>query len=477
MVASRLVASGLVRCRPRGCSSAPGLHQHYGTRTTGHHGPSCTRAVGWQGPYCSGTGGLRGHPYSTGPGIEDKLEKYCSMAPTPLSIAEFIERGRPGLMSEAASYDHLVQEVLVRISHLITEIRQFPSELPEQEEYSKVVEDYMQTYTEALSFENRKSTPENILEAVEMLKAAKVRHTGVVPSMAAACRAMRLKYGLSAEEVGRHHGLTRAVQYCLDRLYLHRISLNMLTKQHLMVYGHVKTVEDQVGVIHPDTDVEAVVRHAYQNARMLCEKCYLTAPELEIRSHNVTCPNNRVSVVHIPSHIYHMAFEVMKNAMQVTVDNNYGDLEKLPPIKVLVCQSDMDITIKVSDQGGGVDRVTADKMFKYLFTTPPSPSLTSESVPLSGFGYGLPLSRLYARYFQGDIRAASYENHGTDIYIYVQALAKESVEKLPIWSETASSKMNVENVFITDDWTDPNITHMDLGLQNESGAPCKLSVH
>ena len=96
-------------------------------------------------------------------------------------------------------------------------------------------------------------------------------------------------------------------------------------------------------------------------------------------------------------------------------------------VQVLVCQSDMDITIKVSDQGGGVDRMTADKMFKYLYTTPPSPSLTSTAVPLSGFGYGLPLSRLYARYFQGDIKAASYENHGTAIYIYVQALAKESV--------------------------------------------------
>ena len=57
----------------------------------------------------------------------------------------------------------------------------------------------------------------------------------------------------------------------------------------------------------------------------------------------------------------------------------------------------MDITIKVSDQGGGVDRVTAEKMFQYLYTTSPAPSLTAESVPLSGFGYGLPLSRLYAR--------------------------------------------------------------------------------
>ena len=105
MVATRLVVSGLVRCRPRGCSAAPGLHQKYGTLTTGHHGPYCTRtaghhgpyctkAMGWQGPSCSRTGGLQGHQYSTGPRIEDKLEEYCRMAPTPLSIAEFIERGR-----------------------------------------------------------------------------------------------------------------------------------------------------------------------------------------------------------------------------------------------------------------------------------------------------------------------------------------------------------------------------------------------
>lgn len=410
--------------------------------------------------------------YSTHSNIEAKLAEYCRQTPTPLSIAEFIERGRPGVMTEAQSYDHLVMEVLIRLSHLITEIRMFPRELQEQEQYKLVVADYLQTYSEAVSFEKRKSTEENILEAVEMLKVTKQRHSGVVPSMAAACEALRHKYGLSVEEVGSNHGLTAAVQYCLDRLYLHRISLNMLTNQHLMVYGHVKTVENQVGVIHPNTDVEAVVRHAFNNARLICQKCYVHAPELEIKSHNVTCPDNRVSVVHIPSHIYHMTFEVMKNAMQATIENNWGHLEKLPPIKVLVCQSDMDITIKVSDQGGGVPRLTAEKMFQYLYTTAPSPSLTTESVPLSGFGYGLPLSRLYARYFQGDIKAASYENHGTDIYIYFQALAKESVEKLPIWSETASSKMNIENAE-SDDWTDPNISHLDLGMQREGSVSCR----
>lgn len=81
--------------------------------------------------------------------------------------------------------------------------------------------------------------------------------------------------------------------------------------------------------------------------------------------------------------------------MQATV--NHNELESLPKISVLVCQSENDITIKVSDLGGGVDRVTSDKMWKYLYTTNPRPSLTAEAAALSGLGYGLPLSRLYAR--------------------------------------------------------------------------------
>ena len=46
-----------------------------------------------------------------------------------------------------------------------------------------------------------------------------------------------------------------------------------------------------------------------------------------------------------------------------------------------------------------------------------------------------------SRYFQGDVRAASYEGYGTDIYIYLHALAGEAVEKLPVWSPTASDKV------------------------------------
>ena len=50
---------------------------------------------------------------------------------------------------------------------------------------------------------------------------------------------------------------------------------------------------------------------------------------------------------------------------------------------------------------------------------------------MAGFGFGLPVSRLYARYLGGDLQLSSMEGYGTDALVHLCAVASEAVEALP----------------------------------------------
>ena len=41
---------------------------------------------------------------------------------------------------------------------------------------------------------------------------------------------------------------------------------------------------------------------------------------------------------------------------------------------------------------------------------------------MAGWGYGLPLSRLYAKFLGGDLQLLSMPNHGIDCFLYLNKL-------------------------------------------------------
>ena len=73
----------------------------------------------------------------------------------------------------------------------------------------------------------------------------------------------------------------------------------------------------------------------------------------------------------------------------------------------------------MSDEGGGIPRSGLPNIWTYLYSTARSPLADMAAdgdggdgpAVLAGYGYGLPISRLYARYFGGDLQVR--ENGGT----------------------------------------------------------------
>eukprot|EP00041_Stephanoeca_diplocostata_P023832 m.593676 g.593676 ORF g.593676 m.593676 type:complete len:310 (-) comp22393_c0_seq38:22-951(-) len=79
-------------------------------------------------------------------------------------------------------------------------------------------------------------------------------------------------------------------------------------------------------------------------------------------------------ITYIPSHLYHIVFELLKNSCRA-VTELYDDTTTidLPPVEVLIVKGDTDLTIRISDQGGGIPKANQDEIFAYYYSTASRP--------------------------------------------------------------------------------------------------------
>ncbi|NWQ99844.1 PDK2 kinase, partial [Paradoxornis webbianus] len=88
-----------------------------------------------------------------------------------------------------------------------------------------------------------------------------------------------------------------------------------------------------------------------------------------------------VNIVYVPSHLYHMLFELFKNAMRATVESHENS-PRLPAIRVMVALGQEDLSIRMSDRGMGVPLRKIERLFSYMYSTAPTPQPGSGGAPL-----------------------------------------------------------------------------------------------
>ncbi|CAF0743746.1 unnamed protein product [Adineta steineri] len=364
------------------------------------------------------------------------IDHYAKYPPTGLTMKRIVEFAREGDAKQ--SYLFLRNELPVRLASMMKEMGHLPPRLLEMPSVKTVNGWYGTSLTELHTFKELPATGDSVKKFTEVLQNIRKRHSTVIETLAQGYMEFSDQAAIKEYEESQ-------IQYFLNRFYLSRISIRLLIYQHTMCFGEEVPIHPtHLGFVDPNCLVEEIIKDAFENAQFLCEGYYLTAPPLELRKINAVNAEEPIAIAYVPSHLYHIMFELFKNSMRATVE--HAESKKistpLPPVVVDVVKAKEDLTIRISDRGGGIPRSKADKIFRYMYSTAPRPvslvdSQHSGPTPLAGFGYGLPISRLYARYFNGDLEIHSIDGYGTDAYIYLQAVEDQASEWLPICNRAA----------------------------------------
>ncbi|XP_077175832.1 pyruvate dehydrogenase (acetyl-transferring) kinase isozyme 1, mitochondrial isoform X2 [Paroedura picta] len=352
--------------------------------------------------------------------IPQQVDFYCRFSPSPLSMKQFLDFGSDNAC-EKTSFMFLRQELPVRLANIMKEISLLPDNLLKTPSVQLVQSWYVQSLQEILDFKDKSpEDPEAVSCFTDTVITIRNRHNDVIPTMAQGVIEYKDHYGVDPVT-------SQNVQYFLDRFFMSRISIRMLLNQHTLLFGGKVKVNPahpkHIGSIDPKCSVVEVIKDGYENAKTLCDLYYMSSPELVLEEQNVKSPEQAMQVVYVPSHLYYMVFELFKNAMRATMEH-HADQGTYPPIHVHVTLGNEDLTVK------------------------------------AGFGYGLPISRLYAQYFQGNLKLYSLEGYGTDAVIFIKALSTESVERLPVYNKSTWRHYTANHE--ADDWCVPSSEPKDM---------------
>ncbi|KAI8880344.1 alpha-ketoacid dehydrogenase kinase [Backusella circina FSU 941] len=414
--------------------------------------------------------------FQLSPQLYDKIKYFARFPQTGVSLRQMVLFGqKPSQATLFKASQFLHEELPIRLAHRVKELDELPRNLSKMPSIIKVKNWYAQSFQDLIElpppqlsssmkerFAQRTSVEQlpasvpnpsiaNMLKQnASLYPSVPIRHRYYNNVTDVDCTPEIIDYNShfvkTIERVKRRHDpvvttvaqgileykehlksplIDTDVQQFLDRFYMSRIGIRMLIGQHVALYRGPNR-KDYVGVICTKTNIRDVALDAIANATFICEDHYglFKAPEVQM-----FCPGE-IEFMYVPSHLNHMLFELLKNSLRAVVERYGPDYEdKYPPIKLIIAHGKEDITIKISDEGGGIPRSGVPLVWTYMYTTADRQELEPEfsqsdfKAPMAGFGYGLPISRLYSRYFGGDLKLISMEGYGTDVYLHLNRLS------------------------------------------------------
>ncbi|KAJ3039370.1 hypothetical protein HDV00_012246 [Rhizophlyctis rosea] len=202
------------------------------------------------------------------------------------------------------------------------------------------------------------------------------------------------------------------IQHFLQTSHKSQSSLRLLISHYLSLHSpSPHTPSSFIGIIDTNISIPYILEDAIIDASNVVEETLGQTVNVSVIDRDGE--SGAKGFTHVPMWIRYAVFECVKNALRSVVEKGSGGVE------VEWWGEGDSYKIRISDTGTGISPHTLPKIFDYAFTTVKHKP-TSNNAPMAGFGYGLPLSRLYMRFFNGDLTVQSKEGEGTQVILTIK---------------------------------------------------------
>ncbi|CAK9053742.1 [Pyruvate dehydrogenase (acetyl-transferring)] kinase isozyme 4 [Durusdinium trenchii] len=345
--------------------------------------------------------------------MKAEIDYFAQKAPQPVQLDQIIKASTP---SEVASLIHnnLPVHFATRIKHL--EVLPRWSQVPEIQDVHRILSD---------SFRNLRLAEQgpDLKEVTEVIADLRRRHKKVVPLLGEAIAQLRHDDLIDESFANKW----------LDTFLLARISTEMLTLHFMEMqecYVEHRGGDTSVctGIVDRKCDPVAICERAVDNVKGLrCDDSLGEYGEVDfvVENNPCTASQGKIEFSFLPRYLLLLMEELLKNSAYATLLTRGDDPRGLQhfPVTITLGSNNQQVVIKISDRGGGVSEVSADKLWSYSwsrrlgsFAKPMTP-LASFDDPLEGLkqqrlGLGLPLCRLYTKYLGGSLQLMSVPGVG-----------------------------------------------------------------
>ena len=326
------------------------------------------------------------------------INKLCNKSETLVSRNFLLNMNKTSKKNRILNSSRfLYNELPIRLSRRIKELEQLPIDLDSNHEIFIIRDWYVKSIDELTNIR----MPNTISECEEyknIINNIFSRHSSTLVTMANGISKLK-NYNLVDDNVDDF----------LFKFYSNRTRTRFLISNYL---NYFNDSNDNIGIINKKCNIKNLIDNAVIDISSIAEMHRMNVPNINI---NIGDSN----IIYPSEYLYYCIVEIMKNSLVATKN-------KKKPIIDIDCIHDNYLSIlKIKDNGVGIKEQDKENIWKFSYTTTKIDydnkfyNDFEKSNPISGFGYGLPISRILLNTFNGDIKLYSQFNKGTEIYLLI----------------------------------------------------------